>query len=58
MKGPPNINDILGNVNKSTNIDLENLSNISESDAEYMKNTKKRNRRVGGDGKNEITLNF
>ena len=59
MRGPPNINDILGNVNKSTNIDLENMSNISDSDVEHMKNTNRRNRRGGGsDGKGEITLNF
>ena len=46
-------------IKEETNIDLENMSNISDSDVEHMKNTNRRNRRGGGgDGKGEITLNF
>lgn len=63
MKGPPNINDILGNVNvqepKNTrNIDLENLSNISGSDIESMKNINLLRKKKRSGGKNEITLDF
>jgi hypothetical protein len=58
MKGPPNINDILGNVKKPTTIDLENLSNISESDVEQMKNVNLKRKNRSRPTKNEITLDF
>jgi hypothetical protein len=58
MRGPPNINDILGNVKKPTTIDLENLSNISESDVEQMKNVNLHRKNRSKSSKNEITLDF
>jgi hypothetical protein len=58
MKGPPNINDILGSVKKPTTIDLENLSNISESDVEQMKNINLKRKTRARPTKNEITLDF
>ena len=56
-----NINDILGKVKTdSRNINLENMSNVSESDIEQMRNVnlerKPRNRTRNN--KNEITLDF
>lgn len=61
MNGPPNINDILGSVNNnSRSIDLENLSNISESDIEQIKKVdlQRKMRRKNTNNKNEITLDF
>jgi hypothetical protein len=64
MRGPPNINDILGDVSvrkpNNRNIDLENLSNISGSDMENLKNVNlsRKYKKGASRGKNEITLDF
>ena len=57
MRGPPNIEDILGKVDttRRTNVDLDNVSNFSESDMEAARNINIRRKRKNG---NEITLNF
>ena len=38
MNGPPNINEILNNMDKSKNIEVDLNSNFSESDMENSKN--------------------
>ena len=62
MKGPPNINDILGgggiNMRNSRNIDLENMSNISESDIDQIKNVNLSRKTRKRPNQNEITLDF
>ena len=57
MRGPPNIEDILGKVNttRRTNVDIDNVSNFSESDMEAARNINIKRKRKNG---NEITLNF
>jgi hypothetical protein len=45
MSGPPNINDILNNMDKSNNINIDLNSNYSESDVD-SKNSDRRNKRT------------
>ena len=64
MKGPPNIDEILNKVNTKgkTRIDIDNLSSISESDIDNIKNIdleRKRRKYTGGsDNQNEVTLDI
>lgn len=60
MKGPPNINDILSKVNTTNNhnISLDNLSNVSESDIENLRNIDIRKKQRKRSDVNEITLDF
>lgn len=57
MRGPPNIEDILGKVDttRRTNVEVDNVSNFSESDMEAARNINIRRKRKTG---NEITLDF
>lgn len=64
MRGPPNIDSILNKVDSrnKTKIDIDNLSSISDSDIEGIKNInlerKRRKYKIDNNNQNEISLDI
>ena len=58
MRGPPDIGDILNNIDtrKNTRVELDNVSSVSESDIEQIRNINLNRRRKTNSNKNEISL--
>ena len=58
MRGPPDMGDILNKIDTRRNnrIDLDNVSSVSESDIEQIKNINLNKRRAKNASKNEVTL--
>jgi hypothetical protein len=58
MRGPPDIGDILSKIDtrKNTRVELDNVSSVSESDIEQIRNINLNRHRKKNSNKNEISL--